>query len=89
MSDERTKEDVLSMGGDLLDDGYADCTIDEIPREIMHARFLEHHARSRALYGGQSIEMDTVADLLQGAAKEIRDLYAKLEEAREKASGVP
>jgi len=80
--DLRTEDQVLSQGGDLLYDGYSG-EPSEIPREIMHARFLEHHARSRGLYARQDIETQTVIDLLYGAAKEIRDLYAKLEKATE------
>jgi len=81
MRDGRTKEEVLVQGGGLVNDGYLDCPADEIPREIMHARFLEHHARSSQNYGPGA--NDVVIDLLYGAAKEIRDLHTRLERAKE------
>ena len=77
--DKRTKAEVLGEGGELLDDGYmlsADA-LPRIPREIMHARFIEHHARSISIDG--YVYKDTVADMLYGAAKEIRELYCKIE----------
>jgi len=76
--DHRTKEQVLSEEGILLGDGYPLSSKEEIPREIMHARFLEHHARSRRLYGPYGFDNDTVVDLLYEAAKEIRELYEKV-----------
>jgi len=83
--DKRTKEEVLSLGGELIDDGYLKIHPSDIPRVIMHARFLEHHARATVLYGtvAGGFGDKTVSNLLYGAAKEIRDLHSKLEEAKE------
>jgi len=76
MKDKRTKDEVLSKDGTLLDDGYLHTK--EVPNEIMQARFIEHHAREMRWELGRSPRNMIIVDMLYGAAKTIRTLHDKV-----------